>query len=318
MDSQETLDNINSFPKRLKMAIGNKSARAFAIECGLSPTGLHQYLSGKSEPTRPAILAIANTAKVNLEWLITGEGEQTSRDACDHPLHSGAFPKELDTDLLQQVTDAIDNIVNKKGFSIPKDRLTKVTMLAYTDAFWRGRRVNYEHLESILEVTSVKEVGLTKAEVFREAALGGLGGGFVVGGKLPQAQGWLGDIKVFEITAEKVDDGNKIVAKILQESGINPDRSLEIRARQLKALFEETYEKYRHIVVVINNAHILSTSSLQSLKSIHEIPDKGSLPGIVLLGRLVELSNSIATVESIKQRALLMTEQEHLVELMAA
>ncbi len=80
MDTQDTMDSAKSFPERLKMAIGDKSARAFAIECGISPTGLHQYLSGKSEPTRPAIIAIANTAGVDLRWLVTGEGEPSFRD----------------------------------------------------------------------------------------------------------------------------------------------------------------------------------------------------------------------------------------------
>lgn len=66
---------LSSFPDRLiKLAIGAKSARAFAMECGISPTGFHQNLKGKTEPARPALIAIARTAGVRIDWLITGEG----------------------------------------------------------------------------------------------------------------------------------------------------------------------------------------------------------------------------------------------------
>ena len=65
---------IEDFPHRLKLAIGKGSARAFALRCGLSPTGIHQYLTGKTEPTRLALIAMSQAACVNLEWLITGDG----------------------------------------------------------------------------------------------------------------------------------------------------------------------------------------------------------------------------------------------------
>jgi transcriptional regulator with XRE-family HTH domain len=74
VDWVDDADTIDSFPDRLKMAIGAKSARSFAMQSGLSPTVIHQYLAGKSEPTRLALIAIASTAEVNLEWLITGNG----------------------------------------------------------------------------------------------------------------------------------------------------------------------------------------------------------------------------------------------------
>lgn len=64
----------DSFPARLKKVMGDKSIRAFARECGISDTVLRQYLIGQSEPTRPALLAIASTVHVSLDWLIAGQG----------------------------------------------------------------------------------------------------------------------------------------------------------------------------------------------------------------------------------------------------
>jgi len=76
MVSPDSTEVTSSFTGRLKMAIGEKSVRAFALQCGLSPTAMHQYVTGKSEPTRPALISIARNAEANLEWLLTGEGPQ--------------------------------------------------------------------------------------------------------------------------------------------------------------------------------------------------------------------------------------------------
>lgn len=59
------------FVERLKSVIGEQSIRSFAIKCGFSNTVLGKYLTG-SEPSRPALIAIARTAGVSLEWLATG------------------------------------------------------------------------------------------------------------------------------------------------------------------------------------------------------------------------------------------------------
>ena len=72
-EMQPNLDEPDGFPSRLKQAMGTKSIRGFARECGFSDTVLRQYLSGQSEPTRPVLLAIARAADVSLEWLAAGQ-----------------------------------------------------------------------------------------------------------------------------------------------------------------------------------------------------------------------------------------------------
>jgi transcriptional regulator with XRE-family HTH domain len=67
-------EELCHFVERLKACVGDDSLRAFASKAGISPTALRQYLIGKSEPTRPMLLAIARTAGVNVAWLATGDG----------------------------------------------------------------------------------------------------------------------------------------------------------------------------------------------------------------------------------------------------
>lgn len=62
------------FPLRLQTCIGGESARAFSRKIGISPSTMGQYLSGKSEPTRPVLIAIADASGVSVDWLATGRG----------------------------------------------------------------------------------------------------------------------------------------------------------------------------------------------------------------------------------------------------
>ncbi|MEY3297148.1 MAG: hypothetical protein RLZZ597_408 [Cyanobacteriota bacterium] len=72
-EAQADATEVDQFPVRLKQAVRDKSIRGFARDCGFSDTVLRQYLNGQSEPTRPALLAIARTANISVEWLATGQ-----------------------------------------------------------------------------------------------------------------------------------------------------------------------------------------------------------------------------------------------------
>lgn len=66
--------NIDGFVERLKTAIGDESVNKFAKKCGFAEGSLRQYLSGNSLPGLDKAMKMAQTAKVNLQWLATGEG----------------------------------------------------------------------------------------------------------------------------------------------------------------------------------------------------------------------------------------------------
>jgi phage repressor protein C with HTH and peptisase S24 domain len=75
-DPALTADPAHSeaFRERLRLVIGERSVRAFAQSAGISETVMRQYLAGKSEPTRPVIVAIARCGQVEAGWLVTGDG----------------------------------------------------------------------------------------------------------------------------------------------------------------------------------------------------------------------------------------------------
>ena len=115
-EAQADAKDVDQFPVRLKQAVGDKSIRGFARDCGFSDTVLRQYLNGQSEPTRPALLAIARTAKVSVEWLATGQplaGAQASAEdyvykdplAFETGWLRAEFPSASENLLLTQVVD---------------------------------------------------------------------------------------------------------------------------------------------------------------------------------------------------------------------
>jgi transcriptional regulator with XRE-family HTH domain len=125
-DRQADTADLTTFPARLKQAMGSSSIRGFARECGFSDTVLRQYLNGQSEPTRPALLAIARTAKVSVEWLAVGQaatqaggnGEQSAYKeplAFDNNWLKEQFPESYDSLLLAQVPDESMNPTLQQG-----------------------------------------------------------------------------------------------------------------------------------------------------------------------------------------------------------
>ncbi len=111
----------SAFVERLKMAIGHESARSFALRIGLSPTAVAQYLSGKSEPTRPSIIALAKGADVSVEWLATGRDQ--IRPSPPLPILSDISPPPIpmvaDPQLMGRLTDGI--------FAVYKDMSQAIT-----------------------------------------------------------------------------------------------------------------------------------------------------------------------------------------------
>nr|WP_321270504.1 helix-turn-helix transcriptional regulator [uncultured Tolumonas sp.] len=66
----------SEFITRLRELIGDKSARAFAMEADVAETTLRQYLSGRSEPTMTNLRKICSYCDCSLDWLVNGTTAQ--------------------------------------------------------------------------------------------------------------------------------------------------------------------------------------------------------------------------------------------------
>lgn len=70
--------DLKGFTARMGQIPGDESARSFGWSCGLSDTAIKKYRAGTSTPHVERLIAIANTAGVDVKWLATGEGSPGS------------------------------------------------------------------------------------------------------------------------------------------------------------------------------------------------------------------------------------------------
>lgn len=70
------LDGIGCFKERLKVAMGDTAARAFARKCDLSEGAIRSYLSGETYPTLDRLARIAHAAGVSPIELAFGVPER--------------------------------------------------------------------------------------------------------------------------------------------------------------------------------------------------------------------------------------------------
>ncbi|MCB1776532.1 MAG: helix-turn-helix transcriptional regulator [Candidatus Competibacteraceae bacterium] len=79
--------NTHGFPERLKAACRDAglpvTQPALARAFGLSTTTIWHYLHGEKLPSMDTAIAIAGKLGVCVEWLLTGNGPQRSRDTLD-------------------------------------------------------------------------------------------------------------------------------------------------------------------------------------------------------------------------------------------
>lgn len=68
-------ENLDLFPARIALAVTLAGGNTVVHEkTGLSASALSKWRTGKSEPTRPNLIKIAEASGVRLEWLMTGNG----------------------------------------------------------------------------------------------------------------------------------------------------------------------------------------------------------------------------------------------------
>ncbi|MDH5638749.1 MAG: helix-turn-helix domain-containing protein, partial [Nitrospinota bacterium] len=72
-----------AFKERLKIITGEISPREIAQRAGISESGIRKWLKGETEPALGNLVALAQLAEVNVEWLATGDGPMRKGERAD-------------------------------------------------------------------------------------------------------------------------------------------------------------------------------------------------------------------------------------------
>jgi transcriptional regulator with XRE-family HTH domain len=127
----------STFPARLADVIGDSSVRAFARRAGVSDTFLRQCLAGRTEPTRPKILAIAQAGGVSVEWLATGNGTRTYGLATPTALDSGHEP---DRETLEAVVEIVESVLDDSDQPLSPSNKARLICAVYEMRSSHGAR----------------------------------------------------------------------------------------------------------------------------------------------------------------------------------
>lgn len=121
------IQNIESdFKDRLVEAIAGEPVAAFGRRCGTSESLLRGYLKNGNKPGLDHLVAIADAANVNIEWLATGRGPKM-RGSVAQPAPAQA----LDEQLLARSIGTVEDGLRAVGRSLPPDKHAKLIQAAY-------------------------------------------------------------------------------------------------------------------------------------------------------------------------------------------
>ena len=137
---------LGSFSERLQLIIGDKKARSFAIELGIPPSTFHQYLKGQSEPTRPVLSVIADKTRVNMQWLVDGNGPMMKEEA-SLPVSS------QETSLANSKPYTITNLEGNEITFTPSPNLINIPVLTMEAACGTGTFSDDSHITAMFSAT---------------------------------------------------------------------------------------------------------------------------------------------------------------------
>ncbi|MDD2998344.1 MAG: S24 family peptidase [Candidatus Riflebacteria bacterium] len=130
---------VGTFSERLRVLVGDRSARSFAAELNISSSGLHQYLTGKSDPTRTVLSLIADKTGVCLQWLVDGTGPILKSDYL--------------ADLAEPPIFTITNLEGRQVEFQPSPDLRHIPVLTVEAACGKGTFIYPEDVRAVFSST---------------------------------------------------------------------------------------------------------------------------------------------------------------------
>lgn len=156
-EAAATEDDIHQdgFPARLRQAIarfGSVTALARAID--RSDGAIRKWLRGASEPNVSDLRTIATATGVNVEWLVTGQGEsgllpRGTRELA--PTYRANASRPVDNTLLENIMEMLDDELLSRGLQIPATKRSAMVVTLY-GLFRDGSPVEREAVGRLLKL----------------------------------------------------------------------------------------------------------------------------------------------------------------------
>lgn len=127
-------ENEKKVDIRLREVIGDESLASFGRRCGISEGGIRKYLTGAS-PSTENLVAMADIANVNIEWLATGRGpKMRGAPVATIPPAPPQSPSSVNVDDLERLELAVESV--EEGLAathrtLPPSRYAQLIVAVY-------------------------------------------------------------------------------------------------------------------------------------------------------------------------------------------
>lgn len=124
----------SDFESRLLEAIAGESVASFGRRCGTSESLLRGYLKNGTKPGLDHLVAIADAANVNIEWLAAGRGPKMRGDSVASspaPTSGTTCFSEEDLERLIMAITTVEEALESIGSKLSADKRGHLIAAAY-------------------------------------------------------------------------------------------------------------------------------------------------------------------------------------------
>jgi len=170
--------NEEKFGERLKKAAEKVGGQAgLARLTGISSRSVSAYVSGKADPSRERLIAMARATGVSVEWLATGEEIKQKGENQESETGNGSPVSEADDNIKGELKDDINvqQLLNMTARVLMSDTIYRPALAANIKAFNRSIDIENDNreLRSRLERIEEKMVALEERLGGEKKAAGG-------------------------------------------------------------------------------------------------------------------------------------------------
>jgi transcriptional regulator with XRE-family HTH domain len=134
-----------------KLAQGKHTV--FAKRCGIPPSTMQTYITGTSIPKADHLAKINSAYRINLNWLLAGEGDPFLQEG---GLYSGqtADPAKVER-LLHEIIMGVEEYLNRRGVTLTPAKKADLVVALYRHVLTEGKKVDKDMVgEVFLELVA--------------------------------------------------------------------------------------------------------------------------------------------------------------------
>jgi transcriptional regulator with XRE-family HTH domain len=131
------------FHQRIKLMVGELAAgkhTVFAKKCGIPPSTMQTYITGTSIPKADHLAKIVSAYRINLNWLLVGEGEPFFQERGEAIGRAATSP--AGEEMLREIIMAVEEWLNRRGLTLAPAKKADLVIELYRTVLEEDKKVD--------------------------------------------------------------------------------------------------------------------------------------------------------------------------------